>query len=97
MEIKTSNGCKLTFTNIYEFAKSTRITMSAQAVDQALEQAQASLQAGRGRYSWTLEGDCYNGYKIIARDGWGQYWTDGSGKTPRAALCDFLGVMRKAK
>jgi hypothetical protein len=60
-------------------------TLTAAMVDQALAQSQEDLRKVTGDYSFTLEGDTYNGYEIVARSG-SDKWIEGKGKSPRAAL-----------
>ena len=54
-------------------------------VQKALDAFHDKLVARLGDYRWTIEGDKYVGYEIVAHSD-GQRWTESRGKTPRKAL-----------
>ena len=62
---------------------------SARRVQEYLTIFQKEIQAIRGEYSWFIEGNTFQGYKITAHSG-KDIWTESSGKTPRKALHEFF-------
>lgn len=61
---------------------------SAAAVTQVLDKLAAELRAFAGDYAWSLDGDTFRGYAIVARYSGGSF-TESTGKTPGIALRGF--------
>lgn len=64
---------------------------SANQVQQVIELIQPELAATCGKYRWNLDGDTFNGYRVVASYEGGNF-TESSGKTPGAALKGFLAA-----
>ena len=84
-----------TLTVKYHHGRTTydRFGASASQVQQVLEQLQPELVELCGNYTWSLDGDTFSGYAVVATSGKNRF-TESTGKTPGAALRGFYGARK---